>query len=719
MDEIQTRIKVLRNWIDTWNKQYHDDDEPTVSDQEYDLYYRELISLEKQRPDLVTPDSPTQRVGVDSKERGFRKVVHTVPMLSLGNVFNMAELMGWFATTGLTPVEGKLRVQPKITGEVKLDGLAVGLRYIDGVFALGVTRGDGNEGEDVTDNLRMVEGIPLELEGEGWPAVLEVRGEVVMHTADFDALNERLIAMGAKPKVNARNAAAGTLRQLDTAVVKERKLNFYMYNMIQEITPYHATQLEKAQTWGFKVNPTFPIDNVKDFEWFLELINKQRPLFAYGIDGVVFKVNELALQRKLGFRSREPRWATAYKFTAEEAESVLERVVNQVGRTGQITPVAKITPVFVGGVTVSSPTLHNWDEIERLGLGIGDTILVCRAGDVIPKILKVVKKANPPVPLIKPTQCPVCDSPLVQVDASLMCQGGWECSAQRLRRFEHFVSRKAMNIEGVGSETLDSLIEHEKIAYPQDLYKLTINDFLELPGFGIPSARIAYDAIQQSRRQRLHNVLFALGIPEVGEGTSLRLARSFASIQDILTADYDRFLSIADIGKETAASLVAWINDPIQQRTVLELLQRIVIHNPLFDKTGQVLAGQYWAITGTVGNYHRDELKEILASFGANVSDVSKKTAVLLAGENGGSKIDKAKKLKIRVMDPLEFDAFIADIRAKAEDERYYATAKAVSDAMSAISHNHFATRTEAEKAEAFEKNKLANFEASSKLEGL
>lgn len=707
MDEIQTRIKVLRNWIDQWNQQYHDDDEPTVSDQEYDQYYRELIALEKQRPDLVTPDSPTQRVGVDTKDRGFRKVTHTVPMLSLGNVFNLTELMAWFATTGLTPVEGKLRVQPKVTGEVKLDGLAVGLRYIDGVFALGVTRGDGETGEDVTDNLRMVEGIPMELAGDDWPSVLEVRGEVVMHRADFDALNERLIEKGQKPKVNPRNAAAGTLRQLDTAIVKERKLNFYMYGMIQEVTPYHATQLEKAESWGFKVNPTFPIDNVKDFEWFLELIGKQRPLFAYDIDGVVFKVNELAVQRKLGFRSREPRWATAYKFTAEEAETVLERVVNQVGRTGQITPVAKITPVFVGGVTVSSPTLHNWDEIERLGLGIGDTILVCRAGDVIPKILKVVKKAEPPIPLLRPTQCPVCNSPLVQVDASLMCQGGWECSAQRLRRFEHFVSRKALNIDGIGTETLDLLIEHEKIAYPQDLYKLTVNAFLDLPGFAMASARAAYDAIQQSRRQRLHNVLFGLGIPEVGEGTSLRLARSFESIRDIRAADYDRFLSIPDIGKETAASLRTWFNDPFYVDMLDALLSAIVVHNPLYDKTGQLLAGQNWAITGTVGNYHRDELKEILAGLGANVSDVSKKTTVLIAGEGGGAKLDKARKLEVRVMDAPEFDAFLAEIRAKADNERYYATAAAVSNAMEVLAHDRF------------EATKAANFEASSKLEGL
>lgn len=707
MDEVQTRIKVLRGWIDTWNQQYHDDDEPTISDQEYDQYYRELISLEKQRPDLVTPESPTQRVGAATKGRGFAKVVHTVPMLSLGNVFTLDELMTWFGTTGIVPVEGQLRVQPKVTGEVKLDGLAIGLRYIDGVLALGVTRGDGEEGEDVTENLMFVEGIPHELKGNDFPSVLEVRGEVTMHKAQFTAMNEKLVAMGMDPKVNPRNAAAGTLRQHDPRLVKDRGLNFYLYSVIQEVTPFHATQLEKAAEWGFCVNPTYPIDNIKDFEYFMALMGTARPNLAYEIDGLVFKVNELALQRKLGFRSREPRWATAYKFQAEEAESVLERVVNQVGRTGQITPVAKITPVFVGGVTVSSPTLHNWDEIERLGLGIGDTILVCRAGDVIPKILKVVKKADPPIPLIKPTKCPVCDSPLVQVDASLMCQGGWECSAQRLRRFEHFVSRKALNIEGIGTETLDLLIEHEKIAYPQDLYKLTVNDFLELPGFAMSSARIAYDAIQQSRRQRLHNLLFGLGIPEVGEGTSVRLARSFESIRDVRTADYDRFLSIADIGKETAASLRTWFNDPFHVEMVDSLLRAIVVFNPLYDKTGQLLAGQNWAITGTVGNYHRDELKEILAGLGANVSDVSKKTTVLLAGENGGSKIDKAKKLDVRIMEPIEFDQFLADIRAKANDERYYATAAAVSNAMEVLAHDRF------------EETKHANLAASSKLEGL
>lgn len=667
--DINDRILELRGLINKWNKEYHEEDAPTIADTEFDHHYRELVSLELQRPDLVTPDSPTQRVGHTPKERGFQKVQHVIPMLSLGNVFNFDDLLKWFGLTGLKETEGDRRKAPQVTGEVKLDGLAVGLRYIDGVFAQGVTRGDGETGEDVTENLMFVHGIPHELKGNDWPSVLEVRGEVTMHKANFTAMNEKLVALGMDPKVNPRNAAAGTLRQHDPRLVKDRGLNFYMYSMIQEVTPYHATQLEKAAEWGFNVNPTFPIDNAKDFAWFMELMETARPNLAYEIDGLVFKVNELAIQRKLGFRSREPRWAVAYKFQAEEAESVLERVVNQVGRTGQITPVAKITPVFVGGVTVSSPTLHNWDEIERLGLGIGDTILVCRAGDVIPKILKVVKKADPAVPLIKPIQCPVCNSTLMQVDASLMCQGGWECSAQRLRRFEHFVSRKALNIEGVGSETLDALIEHAKIAYPQDLYKLTVEDFLELPGFAMSSATLAYDAIQKSRKQRMHNLLFGLGIPEVGEGTSLRLARSFENITYLKEADYDRFLSIVDIGKETATSLVAWLNDEVCQRTLTGLLEVIQVNNPLFNKTGQVLTGQSWAITGTIGNHHRDDLKELLVGFGATVGDVSKKTTVLVAGEGGGSKITKANKLGIRIMTPVDFDKFVAEIQTKADEE--------------------------------------------------
>jgi DNA ligase (NAD+) len=667
--DISKRILELREHIDKWNEEYHDEDAPTIADTDYDQYYRELVSLELQRPDLVTPDSPTQRVGIAPKERGFKKVVHTVPMLSLGNVFNFDELMAWFKTTGLQETEGSRAVEPKVTGEVKLDGLAVGLRYIDGVFALGVTRGDGETGEDVTDNLRHVKGIPLELKGTNWPSVLEVRGEVVMHRAQFMALNQRLEAQGKPPKANPRNAAAGTLRQSDPGVVADRGLNFYLYGVIQEMVSTHDRQLELAGTWGFNVNPTFPVDSAKDFEWMLALVEQQRPMFAYEIDGIVFKVNELAIQRKLGFRAREPRWATAFKFVAQEATSVLEKVVNQVGRTGQVTPVAKIMPVQLGGVTVSSVTLHNYDEIARLGLGLLDEILVCRSGDVIPKILRVVLRNTPHAQVEPPTNCPVCDSVLKKVGADLMCMGEWECSAQRLRRFEHFVSRKALNIDGIGTSSLDLLIEAGKIAYPNDLYKLTVADFLELPGYAGASARYDYAAIQESRTQRLHNFLFGLGIPEVGEGTSKRLARSFESLDELMRADYARFLSIADIGPETAESLVKWFADDVNQLLIRELTHYITLTNPLFNKTGQVLAGQNWAITGTIGKHHRDDLKELLAGFGATVGDVSKKTTVLVAGEGGGGKLAKAKKLGIRVMNPVDFEEFVAEIQTKANEE--------------------------------------------------
>lgn len=662
---VPERILTLRESLNKWSAEYHDEDTPTVTDAEFDASFRELVALELNRPDLVTPDSPTQKAGSAPKERGFKKVVHTVPMLSLGNDFTIEELTEWYKTTGLPEVEGDIHTDPKATGEVKLDGLAVGLRYIDGVFALGVTRGDGETGEDVTDNLRQVKGIPMSLKGDNWPEVLEVRGEVVMHRAEFTALNQRLIALGKTPKVTPRNAAAGTLRQSDPNIVAERGLNFYLYQVIQGTTPTHARQLERAESWGFNVNPTFPIDNIKDMAWLLELIERQRPHFAYDIDGIVFKVNELALQRKLGFRSREPRWATAFKLTAQEATSTLEKVVNQVGRTGQVTPVAKILPVQLGGVTVSSVTLHNYDEVLRLGLGVSDEILVCRAGDVIPKILKVTLKNTPHTPVEPPTNCPVCDSTLAKVGADLMCQGGWECSAQRLRRFEHFVSRKALNIDGIGGSSLDLLIESGKIAYPNDLYKLTIADFLELPGYAGASARYDYSAIQASRTQRLHNFLFGLGIPEVGEGTSKRLARSFENITELMRGDFDRFKSIADVGPETAESLVQWFSDDVNQLLVRELTGYITLTNPLFNKDGQFLAGQNWAITGTVGNYHRDQLKEVLSGFGANVStDVSKKTNVLLAGVGGGSKLDKAKKLEVRVMAPVDFDRFLDALKA-------------------------------------------------------
>ena len=663
--DIPERILELRGLINKWNEEYHDDDAPTIADTDFDRHYRELVSLELQRPDLVTPDSPTQRAGYAPKERGFKKVRHIVPMLSLGNVFDFDNLMAWYKLTGLTETEGDRHTDPKATGEVKLDGLAVGLRYIDGVFAQGVTRGDGEVGEDVTDNLMQVEGIPLELKGDDFPSVLEVRGEVTMHKAQFLALNERLAAQGQEPKANPRNAAAGTLRQSDSGVVKDRGLTFYLYSVIQEIKPTHEKQLQKAAEWGFNVNPTFPIDNAKDFAWFMELMETARPNLAYEIDGLVFKVNELALQRKLGFRSREPRWAVALKFQAQEATAVLQNVVNQVGRTGQVTPVAKILPVRLAGVTVSSVTLHNYDEVTRLGLGLLDEIRVCRAGDVIPKILRVVMKNTPHAQVEPPTHCPVCNSVLVKVGADLMCQNGWECSAQTQRRFEHFVSRGALNIDGIGPSTLDCLIEAGKIQRPQDLFKLVATDFLELPGFAATSARDCHVAIHTARKQNLHNFLFGLGIPEVGEGTSKRLSRRFATASEIAHASYDDFKSIKDIGDETATSLVSWFKEPRNQETYTALLEILEISNPLFNASNQDLAGQNWAITGSFDHYSRDQLKDVLSGFGANVSsDVTKKTDVLLAGVGGGGKLDKAKKLDVRVMAPVDFDRFVDDIKA-------------------------------------------------------
>lgn len=663
--DIPERILELRGLINKWNKEYHDDDAPTIADTDFDRYYRELVSLELQRPDLVTPDSPTQRVGYTPKERGFQKVRHVIPMLSLGNVFNFDDLLSWYRNAGMTETEGERHVDPKVTGEVKLDGLAVGLRYIDGVFAQGVTRGDGEIGEDVTENLMFVEGIPHELKGDDWPAILEVRGEVTMHKSQFLAMNERLNAMGLDPKANPRNAAAGTLRQHDPRLVKDRGLTFYQYGLIQAITPTHEKQLQKSAEWGFNVNPTFPIDNAKDFEYFISLMETARPNLAYEIDGLVFKVNELAAQRKLGYRSREPKWAIALKFQAEEATSVLQSVVNQVGRTGQVTPVAKILPVHLAGVTVSSVTLHNYDEVVRLGLGLLDEIRVCRAGDVIPKILRVVMKNTPHAQVEPPTHCPVCNSVLVKVGADLICQNGWECSAQTQRRFEHFVSRGALNIDGIGPATLDCLIEAGKIQRPQDLFKLVATDFLELPGFAATSARDSHVAIHTSRRQNLHNFLFGLGIPEVGEGTSKRLARRFATASEIAHASYEDFKGIKDIGDETAASLVNWFKDPRNRETYTALLEILELTNPLFNASNQDLVGQSWAITGSFDNYSRDQLKDLLSGFGANVSsDVSKKTDVLLAGEGGGGKIDKANKFKIKVMAPVDFDRFVDDIKA-------------------------------------------------------
>lgn len=686
--DVAARILELRGLIDQYNKEYHDEDKPTISDFVYNKLYRELVSLELKYPEFKSPDSPTQKVGHTPTPRGFKKVEHTNPMISLGNAFSLSELATWIDSTGIPLyTEKKVLPVPLYTVGQKMDGLAVSLRYIDGVFAQGATRGDGQIGEDVTDNLRVIKDIPLELTGDDIPTELEVRGEVYLERSVLVEINNMRQLRGEEPFANCRNAAAGTLRQTNAEVVRERRLSFRAYGEMQRVGNNYLHSQSQLEQWGFLCVQDSPCNNLDEIWFHVTHLENLRPSLNHDIDGAVVKVNRYEDQDRLGFRSREPRWAIAFKFTAEEALSFLWNVVFQVGRTGQITPVAKILPVSCGGVTVSSITLHNFNEIERLGLGIHDQIRIRRAGDVVPQIVRVEKQAENRIAITLPTCCPVCETPLQKVSEALtICPAGWGCSAQRLRRFEHFVSRSCFNIEGMAEATLDQLIEAGLIKKPHDLFKLTVKDFLMLPGFASVSAKNAVDAIAATRKTPFHRILFSLGIPEVGLSTAKLLARNYVTMGDLVEEGYDGLIKIHDIGKETAKNIVDWFADDTNLSLVGDLLNHLEDEtNPLFHQQGQTLKGQTWVITGTVDGTSREDVKERLEQLGAKVSsDVSKKTTCLIAGEGAGGKLDKAKRLNVKVLTPLDFNQFILDLQRAAR----------------------------------FEETKHANFEASSKLDG-
>lgn len=685
--DVAARILELRGLINQYNKEYHDEDKPTVSDFVYNKLYRELVSLEAKHPELKTEDSPTQKVGHSPSPRGFKKVEHQNPMISLGNAFSLSELATWIDTTGIPlHLEKKAPIVPLYTVGQKMDGLAVSLRYLDGVFALGATRGDGEIGEDVTDNLRVVKDIPLELVGDDIPNELEVRGEVYLERSTLVEINDRRKANGEEPFANCRNAAAGTLRQLDANIVRERRLSFRAYGEMNRVGETYLHSQHQLEQWGFRCVDDWPCNNLDEIWFQITHLENIRPSLNHDIDGAVVKVNRYEDQDRLGFRSREPRWAIAFKFTAEEALSFLWKVVFQVGRTGQITPVAKIQPVGCGGVTVSSITLHNFNEIERLGLGIHDQIRIRRAGDVVPQIVKVEKQEPNRIPIELPTHCPVCATALQKVSDSLtICPAGWCCSAQRLRRFEHMVSRSAFNVDGLAEKTLDDLLEAKLIAKPADLFKLTAKDFLMLPGFASVSAKNAVDSIKDVRGVPFHRILFSLGIPEVGLSTAKDLARNFMNMSDLVEASWDikNLLAIKGIGPETANNIVTFFQDTDNCSIVGDLLDQLEPEsNPLFQQQGKTLQGQTWVITGTIDGKSRDEVKERLEQLGAHVSsDVSKKTTCLIAGEGAGSKLDKAKKLKVKVLNPIDFDRFVLELQASARQEGEHANVECSSSA--------------------------------------
>lgn len=655
--EVFERARALRAEIEQHNYRYYVLDAPTIPDAEYDRLFRELLALEAEHPELVSPDSPTQRVGAAPLPE-FGQVTHSVPMLSLGNAFadEDAENFDRRCREGLGREAVDYAVEPKF------DGLAITLRYVDRWLVVGATRGDGYTGEDVTANLRTVRAIPLHLP-QSAPSQVEVRGEVLMYKRDFARLNERQREAGDKEFANPRNAAAGSLRQLDSRITAQRPLRFFAYGVASiESLPHittHAALMDALSQWGFPVSPDRAV--VRGAAGLLEFyrrIGDKRASLPYEIDGVVYKVNALEDQRTLGFVSRAPRFAIAHKFPAEEAITELIDIDVQVGRTGAITPVARLKPVFVGGVTVTNATLHNEDEIRRKDVRIGDTVIVRRAGDVIPEVVGAVaeKRTGTERFFVMPTACPVCGSHVERAEdeAVARCTGGLYCPAQRKQALLHFASRRAMDIEGLGDKLVEQLVDAAVVKTPADLYKLGISALASLERMADKSASNLVEAIDKSRHTTLARFVFALGIRNVGEATAKDLARHFGKLDALMDADEARLQQVPDVGPVVARSIAQFFAEP-HNREVVEQLRAAGVSFP--EHEGEVvvsgaLTGKVFVLTGTLPSLSRDEARALIEEQGGKVSgSVSKKTDYVVAGAEAGSKLERAQELGVAVID--------------------------------------------------------------------
>ncbi len=653
----RSRIKKLRELIERHNHRYYVLDDPEIPDVEYDHLLRELQDLESHHPDLITPSSPTQRVGARPLEK-FLEARHELPMLSLDNAFSEAELRAFDQRTC-----DRLGIeQAEYVVEPKLDGLAVSLLYEQGELVRAATRGDGTTGEDITQNARTIDSIPLRLIGTGWPEKLEVRGEVFMPRVGFERLNARARKKGEKTFANPRNAAAGSLRQLDPQVTATRPLAIYCYAVglsSDVLSAEHYGVLQKLKRWGLRVSPLVKrVSGVDACLQYYQDIGSQRATLSYDIDGVVYKINQLEQQKILGFVARAPRWAIAHKFPAEEALTVLTDVEFQVGRTGALTPVARLEPVEVGGVTVSNATLHNMDEVKRKDVRIGDTVIVRRAGDVIPEVVSAVLAKRPEsVRKIKmPMYCPVCGSVVLRLEgeAAARCTGGLFCSAQRKEAIKHFVSRRALDIEGLGEKLVDQLVDNGLVEHVDDLYKLSREQLAGLERMAEKSASNLMQALEDSKTTTLARFVYALGIREVGEATARSLALHFGSLQAISAANEEALLEVSDIGPIVAAHLQAFFQEP-HNREIIQNLQKAGVkwEESLPDRKQILpLQGKTFVLTGTLSGIKRDEAKARLQALGAKVSgSVSKKTTAVIAGEKAGSKLTKAEKLGVDILD--------------------------------------------------------------------
>lgn len=665
---IPQQLDNLRQALRRYEYEYHVLDNPTIPDAEYDKLFHQLKALEAAHPELITADSPTQRVGAKPLS-AFAQIRHEIPMLSLDNAFTDEEFFAF-----VKRIEDRLGLLPQpltFCCEPKLDGLAVSILYVNGILSQAATRGDGTTGEDITANIRTIRNIPLQLLTDNPPARLEVRGEVFMPHAGFERLNEHALEHGEKTFANPRNAAAGSLRQLDPNITSKRPLSFNAYSIgVAEGAELPQGQYERLQwlkTIGIPVNAEIRlcegVDAVLDF---YQDIQSKRSELGYDIDGTVLKINDIELQQRLGFISKAPRWAIAYKFPAQEQLTRLNDVEFQVGRTGAVTPVAKLEPVFVAGVTVSNATLHNGDEIARLDLAIGDTVVVRRAGDVIPQIIGVLHERRPAdaKPIIFPTHCPVCDSLIVRIDGEAVarCTGGLICAAQRKEALKHFVSRKAMDIDGVGAKLIEQLVDRELIHTPADLFKLDLTTLCRLERMAEKSAQNALASLQKAKQTTLARFIFALGIREVGEATALNLANHFKTLEALQAADLDALQEVPDVGEVVANRIFVFWREAHNVAVVEDLLkqgvhwpaieEKIVGENPFNGKTV--------VLTGTLSQMGRSEAKARLQELGAKVSgSVSAKTDFVIAGDAAGSKLTKAQELGVTVLSEEQWLAML------------------------------------------------------------
>lgn len=663
-------IAALRAELDEHLHRYHVLDQPTISDAVYDQLYQRLVALEQRHPDLITADSPTQRVGAKPLD-AFSEVTHRLPMLSLGNAFSDDEIAA-FDKRCRALLEGAVGdEQLEYACEPKFDGLAISLTYVDGLFVQGATRGDGTTGEDVTQNLKTVRSIPLRVRTTA--RLLEVRGEVLMQRRDFESLNARQAAKHEKVFVNPRNAAAGSLRQLDPRVTAERPLSFFAYGL--GLTEGFALPDTHSAAMDLLARLRFPITTeravvlgVTGLRNYFERISKARSSLPFDIDGVVYKVNKLVLQQQLGFVSRAPRFAIAHKFPAEEATTILEGIDVQVGRTGAITPVARLKPVFVGGTTVCNATLHNEDELRRKDLKIGDTVIVRRAGDVIPEVASPILSLRPvdAREFVMPVRCPECDSAIMKLEGEAVarCTGGLYCPAQRKQALLHFAQRRALNIEGLGDKLVDQIVERGLVHSPADLYRLGLAALSSLERMAEKSAQNLLDGIAASKQTTLARFMFALGIRHVGEATARDLAKHFGNLDRLMDAPLDELLRVNDVGPVVAQSIRQFFDQP-HNREVVEQLRACGVHwpetagNAAVDAKGP-FAGKTVVLTGTLSSMSRDDAKDRLEALGAKVSaSVSKKTDFVVAGAESGSKLDKAQALGVAVLTEVEFLSYL------------------------------------------------------------